>query len=169
MASRDALGLGQTVVSFWNTALTVTGELSDTVIANNLAYNGTLAPGASTSFGVQLAGTAPAPVMSCASDAVASVTLTNGDSRTTVTVHVGQTINVQLGADFRPITLSGTGLTQASSSGGFPTGQPLLATYRASAVGSADLNTISDYACLHDPVPCGRPQTLWSVHVNVVS
>ena len=65
--------------------------------------------------------------MSCASDAVASVTLTNGDSRTTVTVHVGQTINVQLGADFRPITLSGTGLTQVSSSGGYPTGQPLLA------------------------------------------
>jgi hypothetical protein len=164
------LGTGQRVVSAWNAAVRVSGELGTTVTATNLAYNGTLAPGASTGFGMQLSGTGPTPAMTCASDAVADVTLTEADSRTTITVHVGQTITVQLGADFRPITLAGTALAQQSTSGGYPTGQPLLAIFRAVAVGAADLNTITDYACLHDPMfPCARPQMLWTVHVNVIA
>lgn len=41
---------GHAVTGYWNAALTVSGQ---TVTARNLAYNGTLAPNASTTFGFQ--------------------------------------------------------------------------------------------------------------------
>ncbi|MFF4195885.1 cellulase family glycosylhydrolase [Nonomuraea sp. NPDC001831] len=44
------LPAGHTVTGFWNAAVTVSGR---TVTARNLSYNGTLAPGAATAFGVQ--------------------------------------------------------------------------------------------------------------------
>ncbi|MFR9778876.1 GH12 family glycosyl hydrolase domain-containing protein [Micromonospora sp. MS34] len=44
------LPLGQTVTSAWNATVTQSGSA---VTAKNLSYNGTLAPGASTSFGYQ--------------------------------------------------------------------------------------------------------------------
>ncbi len=164
------LAAGQQVVAAWNTTLSTSNNntTNSAVSASNVPFNGTLAPVASTSFGVQLAGIAPAPALTCASDAAATVTLTQADSRTTVTVHLGQTLAVELGADFRPITLTGSALVQVSTSGGYPTGQPLLATYRAVALGTADLNTITDYACLHTVPACARPQLLWTVHVVVV-
>ncbi len=161
------LTAGQRVQSMWNAGYTQPD--STTVVASNLPYNGTLAPGGSTSFGMQLSGTGPAPVMSCTSDAVTTVTLTQADSRGTVTVHVGQTVVVSLSADFRPVTESGTALALVSTTGGYPSGQPLLATYRAAALGAVDLNTITDNACLHAPMPCAIPQMLWTVHVTVVS
>lgn len=160
----------QRVVSGWGAVIMSTPVVSDTTVtATNLPYNGTLAPGASTSFGVQLAGTGPVPVMSCASDAVAAVTLTESDNLTSITVHVGQTIAVQIGADYRPLTVGGTAVQQLSTAGGYPTGQPLLATLSAVAPGAADLTTVTDYACLHTVPRCARPQMLWTVHVDVVS
>lgn len=161
------LGTGQRVVSAWNTALATSGTSAISVTAANLPYNGRLAPGGSTTFGVQLAGTGPAPTMTCATDAGATVTLTATDSQSSVTVHVGDTIVVELGSDYRPATVNGTALVQRSSSGGYPSGQPLLATYQAVAAGSVDLSTMTDYACLHDVFPCARPQMLWTVHVTV--
>jgi lysophospholipase L1-like esterase len=58
------LGAGQTVTQSWNTALTQTGSA---VTAANLSYNGSLAPGAGTSFGFLGAtpGTATAPAVTC--------------------------------------------------------------------------------------------------------
>ncbi|MGW2155272.1 cellulase family glycosylhydrolase [Nonomuraea sp. NPDC001699] len=44
------LPAGHTVTGFWNAAVTVSGR---TVTAKNLGYNGTLAPGSATGFGVQ--------------------------------------------------------------------------------------------------------------------
>ncbi|MFB9202385.1 cellulase family glycosylhydrolase [Nonomuraea spiralis] len=44
------LPAGHTVTGFWNAAVTVSGR---TVTARNLGYNGTLAPDAATSFGIQ--------------------------------------------------------------------------------------------------------------------
>lgn len=157
---------GQRVVSGWNAALSTYGSA---VSATSLAYNGTLAPGGSTTFGVQLAGTDAVPAMSCSSDAVQSVTLTESDSRSTVAVHLGQVITVELRADYRPITVTNPALVQESTSGGYPTGQPLVETYRAVAPGVVDLSTVTDAACLHAlPYPCAIPQEEWTVHVDVV-
>jgi len=98
-----------------------------------------------------------------------AVTLTEADSGSTVTVKVGQTVAVSLGADYRPTTVSGPALVLVSTSGGYPTGQPLAESYRAQATGSVDLSTMTDYACLHTTPRCAVPQRLWRVHVNVVS
>jgi hypothetical protein len=56
-------GGNQQVTNFWNTALTQSGTV---VNANNLSYNGSLAPGASTSFGFQgtYSGSNPTPTLS---------------------------------------------------------------------------------------------------------
>ena len=276
------LASGQSVASAWSATVTPSGS---TITAVNMSYNGALAPGASTSFGMQLNGVGPAPVFSCANDTVApvttsalpptsnpplgadvtvtetsvgqtvtlkvgqtlgvslppsydpttlggtaltrvstsggyptkqrlselyravaagvvdlqaapdfdclhttpgctlgpplwrvrvvvvssAVTLTEADSGSTVTVKVGQTVAVSLGAEYRPTTVSGPALVLVSTSGGYPTGQPLAEYYRAQATGSVDLSTMTEYACLHTTPRCTLPQRLWRVHVNVVS
>lgn len=167
------------VVSAWNATVRVSGG---TATAVNAGYNGSLAPGASTTFGMQLAGTGATPTMSCANDAVpptpgspsvtppsgADVSVTEADSGRTVTLLVGQTLGVSLSANYRPATGSGSALSQLSSSGGFPTGLPFAALYRAVAPGSVDLSSQTDYACLHATPPCTVPVALWVVHVRVI-
>jgi hypothetical protein len=167
------------VVSAWNATVSVSGGAATAI---NAGYNGSLAPGASTTFGMQLAGTGAAPVLSCALDAApptsaspsvtsssgADVTVTDADAGRTVIVLVGQTLGVSLPAVYRPATAKGSGLSQLSSSGGFPTGQPFAARYRAVAPGSVDLSSQTDYACLHTTPPCALPIALWAVHVQVV-
>jgi hypothetical protein len=169
------LGAGQRVVSAWNATLTTTGT---TVTAVNAAHNGVLAPAASTTFGAQLSGLAPAPAPSCGNDTVTppttppptgvDIAVTQADNQRTVTMLVGQTLGVALGSDFLPPTVSGPALARLSTSGGYPTGQPLAASYRAVAVGSVDITTQTDYACRHTSPPCALPTTLWTLHVNVV-
>ncbi len=167
------------VVSAWNAAVSVSGG---TATAVNAGYNGSLAPDASTTFGMQLAGTGAAPAMSCANDAVpptggsasatppsgADVGVTDADAGRTVTLLVGQTLGVSLPADYRPATADGSALSQLSNSGGFPTGLPFTALYRAVAPGSVDLSSQTDDACLHATPPCAVPIALWVVHVRVV-
>jgi endoglucanase len=53
---------GQSVASSWNTTLTQTGAA---VSAHNASYNGALAPGGSTSFGLQGNGSATTPTLTC--------------------------------------------------------------------------------------------------------
>ncbi|GAA4722455.1 hypothetical protein GCM10023263_75520 [Phytohabitans rumicis] len=174
------LGTGQRVVAAWNAAVSTTGT---TVTAVNASYNGVLAPAASTTFGAQLSGLAPAPALSCGNDTSTppssgptsatppsgvDVTVTQADNQRTVTLLVGQTLGVALGPDFLPPTVSGPGLAQLSTSGGYPTGQPLAASYHAVAAGPVDITTRTDYACLHTSPPCALPTTLWTLHVNVV-
>jgi hypothetical protein len=164
------------VLSAWNATVTTSGG---TTTAVNASHNGTLAAGASTSFGMQLSGTAPAPVMSCANDAApagspsatppgADVAVGLADSARTVTLVVGQTLGVSLPSRFVPTTVTGPALSQLSSSGGYPTGQPLAALYRAVAPGTVDVKSVSDDPCLHSSPPCGMPVQLWVVHVRVV-
>jgi hypothetical protein len=167
------------VVSGWNATVTTSGG---TATAVNASYNGVLAPGASATFGMQLSGTSPAPAMSCDNGASPpsspppsspppggpDVTVDESSSQSTVTLVVGQTLGVSLGAEYLPPT-AGAVLTKLSGSGGYPTGQPLSALYRAAAPGTTDLTTRSDYACLHTTPPCALPIRLWTVHVNVVA
>jgi len=172
-----ALGAGQRVVSAWSAAVNTTGT---TVTAVNAAHNGVLAPAASTTFGMQLSGLAPAPAPSCGNDTSTSptsgttppgghdVTVTQADNQRTVTLLAGQTLGIALGPGFVTPTLSGPALARLSTSGGYPTGRPLAASYRAVAAGSIDITTHTDYACLHTSPPCALPTTLWTLHVTVV-
>jgi hypothetical protein len=171
-----ALGAGQQVVSAWNAAVITSGGQATAV---NAAYNGVLAPGASVTFGMQLSGTGPAPVLSCdngvspppASTPPGGPDVTVGESAngSTITVVAGQTLGLSLGAEYVRPTVSAGALTQLSASGGYPTGQPLAALYRATAPGTAEVTTRSDYACLHTTPPCTVPVKLWTVHVTVVA
>jgi hypothetical protein len=174
------LGTGRRVASAWNATVTTSGGEATAV---NAAYNGVLAPGASTTFGMQLSGIASAPVLRCDNGATptsppptsppppdaADVTVGRADNQSTVTLLAGQTIGVSLGAEFVTPVTRGDALTRVSSSGGYPTGQPLTALYRAAGPGSADLTSHSDYACLHSSPPCAVPIASWTVHVNVLA
>ena len=171
-----ALGAGQRVVSVWNATVST---LNGTATAVNAAYNGSLAPGASTTFGMQLAGAGAAPVLTCDNGATPptssapppggpDVTVGAADDQRTVTLVVGQTLGVSLGAEYLTPT-AGPALTEVSATGGYPTGQPLAAVYRAVAAGQADVTTHSDYACLHATPPCSVPIRLWTVHVTVLA
>jgi hypothetical protein len=177
---------GRRVVSAWNAIVSTSGG---TVTAVNTSYDGTLAPGASATFGMQLAGVGATPVLSCDNGATppatppattspatspppsgsADVSVAEADNQTTVTLVVGQTLGVSLGAEFLAPATAGAALTRVSASGGYPTGQPVAALYRAVSPGSADVTTHSDYACLHATPPCTVPVRLWTVHVSVVA
>jgi hypothetical protein len=169
------LGGGQRVVSAWNATVSTSGS---TATAVNASYNGALAPGASTTFGMQLAGTGPAPVIGCDNGATTptsspppggpDVSVGADDDQRTVTLVVGQTLGVSLGAEYRTPT-TGAALTQVSATGGYPTGQPLAVLYRAVAPGQVDVTTHSDYACLHATPPCAVPIRLWTLHVTVLA
>lgn len=169
-AATWTLAAGQQVASAWNATVTTSGG---TTTAVNASYNGALAAGASTTFGMQLTGPAGPPAPTCTDDAPgpstgADVTVTETDTGRTVTLYAGQTLAVNLGPSYLPPTVSGPALTRLSATGGYPSGQPLAALYRAAAPGSADVTTRTDAACLHDPQPCARPIALWQLHVIVV-
>ncbi|MBP2708553.1 cellulose binding domain-containing protein [Microbispora sp. RL4-1S] len=163
---------GQSVTSAWNAVIATTRTTSATyVTAVNEAYNGQLAPGASTTFGMQVTGTGPTPTANCTNDTITgepSVTLTEADNGKTITVRVGQTLGLSLPAAYRPAAVSGPALVKALTRGGYPTDQPLFEVYRTGTVGSADVSTVTDYACLHTTPRCALPQKLWQVHVDVV-
>lgn len=163
---------GQSVASAWNAVIASAGTANAIyVTAVNTAYNGQLAPGASTTFGMQIAGAGPAPTASCVNDAVTgepSVVLTEADNGRTITLRVGQSLGVSLPAAYRPTGVSGAALSKVLTRGGFPTDLPLFEVYRAAASGSADVSTLTDYACLHTVPRCAVPQKSWRVHVDVV-
>ncbi|MEU4221786.1 cellulose binding domain-containing protein [Actinoplanes sp. NPDC026623] len=170
------LGAGRRVVSAWNAVVSTSG---DAATAINAAHNGILAGGASTTFGMQLSGIGSAPALSCDNGATTTtsppppsgpdVTVTQADDQRTITLVAGQTLGVSLGAEFLTPTLGGAALARLSTSGGYPTGRPLAALYRAEAPGSVDVTTHSDYACLHTTPRCSVPIRLWTVHVTVVA
>jgi hypothetical protein len=172
------LGAGQTVVSAWSATV---GVSAGTVTAVNMPYNGNLGPGVSTTFGLQLTGTAPAPVVTCTNNAVpassppasstppgADVTVGQADTQSTVTLQVGKTLGVSLPAMYKPLTVSGSALSLVSTSGGYPTGQPLAALFRAVSAGTVTLSTQSDDPCNHVTPPCPGPIAFWTIRVNVV-
>ncbi|HET9516194.1 MAG TPA: cellulose binding domain-containing protein [Actinoplanes sp.] len=164
------LGADQKFGSGWNAAFAASGRV---VTATSLAYNGVVQPGASTSFGFILAGTGRAPQLSCSFGGPTSRTVMayESDNGKSKYLMEGETLTVSLPADYRPITVNGTLLEQTFTSGGYPTGQPLVATYRiARPAAPAELTTITDYACLHvvPPAPCALPQKQWRITVSLV-
>jgi hypothetical protein len=90
------------------------------------------------------------------------------DAGSTVELRVGDSLRVELDADYQPATAHPAGvLDRTYQAGGYPTGQPMVAVFKATAAGSADVESSTDYACLHSTPSCALPQQLWSVHVVV--
>jgi hypothetical protein len=99
-----------------------------------------------------------------------TVTVTTTANQSTVSLHVGDTLEVSLPSMYVPPTVSsGAVLVASDVTGGYPTLQPLVAHYLAVAQGQTDVSTISDAACNHQPTPCPSPQVRWVVHVTVTS
>jgi hypothetical protein len=94
-------------------------------------------------------------------------TLTEADAGTTIVLKVGESVEVSLGAEYTPPSSDGPAVMRTSTSGGYPTGRPVRATFRAVQRGNADISSSTDYACLHVTPSCALPQQLWSVHVTV--
>ena len=58
-------------------------------------------------------------------------------------------------------------VVRRSSSGGYPTDQPVDATFEAAANGSADVTAMSDAACFHTEPRCMMAQREWRVTIAV--
>jgi hypothetical protein len=167
---------GAKVAAAWNAVVTTTGT---TVTAVNASYNGNLAPGASTTFGLQLWGSSTVPVLSCSNDAVTpsspppsgdtEIHLTLADNQRGISVLIGRTIRVDLPSYFHQPTVSGPALSPVQVSGGYPTGLPMTAVYRVAAFDQVDLTTHTDDPCHYQTPPCGAPIQVWTVHIYVVA
>ncbi len=96
-----------------------------------------------------------------------SRTLVESDSGATIKLKVGDVVKVSLPSEYVQPTAQGDVLTRVSSSGGYPTGQPVDATFHAEKSGRTDITSSTDYACLHTTPMCGIAQRLWMVHVVV--
>jgi len=95
--------------------------------------------------------------------------VTRSDAGRTVELRVGDSLEVQLPSAFRPAAAHADGvLVRTSSSGGYPTGESMIAVFRADATGRVDVESTTDYQCLHATPSCALPQEQWSVHVVVM-
>ena len=97
-----------------------------------------------------------------------TTTVSDDDSGSTVHLHTGDRLQVHLtqGSYDPPVSSSGA-LVRRSSSGGYPTAQPITAVFEAVTHGVADISTTSDAACFHTEPRCMMPTREWIVHVTV--
>jgi hypothetical protein len=92
------------------------------------------------------------------------------DAGTHVRLHPGQQLSIELGADFRSVSVSDEGVLKPHVlTGGYPTGQPLMAVLTAVSPGEVLLTSSTDVACLHEPMPCAVPQQEWQLSVTVAA
>jgi len=96
-----------------------------------------------------------------------SRTLVESDSGATINLKVGEVVNVSLPSEYDPPNSQAAVVTREGSTGGYPSGKPLAATFRAQEVGRTDIMSTTDYACLHAQPMCGIAQREWIVHVVV--
>jgi hypothetical protein len=96
-----------------------------------------------------------------------SRSLGESDSGSTVVLHVGDAVSVTLGSEYDQPEARSDILDRTSASGGYPSGRPAQATFRAVSTGKTDVESSTDYSCLHSTPPCRIAQRLWIVHVVV--
>lgn len=95
-------------------------------------------------------------------------TVTTEDSGSTIELNVGESLRVELGRDYQQPAARPNGVVSRTSAvGGYPTKEPVAATFRATKPGRADIESTTDYECLHATPSCALPQQVWSVHVVV--
>lgn len=122
-----------------------------------------------------MSGTASSVVAMTAEDvgytATGPIVLTEDNSGQTISLHVGQSVDVQLpgGASggYRQPTSTSTVLARVAATGGYPTDQPARARFVATCRGTAYLTSTTDFTCLHTRPACLSPQREWLVHVAV--
>jgi len=96
--------------------------------------------------------------------------VTESDAGSTFHLRVGDRLEVRLPAEYITPSAHPAGvLTRTSSTGGYPSSQPLVAFFSAGGAGRADVDSTTDAACLHATPQCMIPQRLWSIHVVVTA
>lgn len=99
------------------------------------------------------------------------IEVSNGDNGSTVHLRAGQELRVRLtpdGGNWDPPVSGDDGVAhRQSSSGGYPSNDPVDALFVGRGSGSTDITTMTDMACLHTNPRCLPPQRSWSVHVVV--
>ena len=96
--------------------------------------------------------------------------VTEGDAGRTLEIPVGRQLTVELGRDYLPLRVSdNAAVTLVRTTGGFPTGRPLVALLAAAGPGMATLSSSTDFPCRHDSPPCALPQQEWRLAVNVLA
>src|SRR4051794_28737535 len=98
-----------------------------------------------------------------------TVTVTDDDAGTTVHLTAGQRLRVRLTKSTYdpPESSADRVVVRRSSSGGYPSDQPVDATFEGVAKGSADVTAMSDAACFHTEPRCMMAQREWRVTVVV--
>jgi hypothetical protein len=111
----------------------------------------------------------PSPAPATLRPTATVTVLRDGDAGSTIHMRVGQRIRVQLqqGTWDPPTSSADRVVAPRSSTGGYPTDQPVDALFEAVAPGTADLGAQSDAACFHTEPRCLMPTQLWQVHVVV--
>lgn len=97
------------------------------------------------------------------------MTVTDEDSGTTVRLARGQHLRVRLsqGTWDPPTSSADAVVVRRSSTGGYPSDQPVDATFDAVGAGQADVTAQSDAACFHTEPRCMMAQHEWRVTVVV--
>ena len=98
-----------------------------------------------------------------------TVTVTENDSGATVRLTRGQHLRVRVsnGTWDPPVSYADGVVVRRSSAGGYPSDQPVDATFDAVGSGSADVTAQSDAACFHTEPRCMMASRQWQVHVVV--
>jgi hypothetical protein len=95
--------------------------------------------------------------------------VTEDDSGATVYLATGQRLRVLLrqGTWDPPESTNSGVAVRRTSSGGYPSDQPVDATFEAISRGTADVTAQSDAACFHTEPRCMMASRQWEVHVVV--
>ena len=155
------------VTALPSTPLVVTSRPAPVRAPTGQATAGT---GYATVAGTTVAGTPPAnsPAMTIG-PSTGTVVVTDDASGSAVQLHVGQRLQVRLSqATYDPpISSAEQTLARRTSTGGYPSSQPVDALFEAMARGHADVTAGTDAACFHTEPRCMMPTRLWVVHVTV--
>jgi len=82
----------------------------------------------------------------------------------------GHRLRVELDGDHRPVTVSDAALLEPLRiTGGYATGQPMIAVLTAISPGEVLVSSSTDFECLHDTMPCALPQAEWALSVTVAA
>jgi hypothetical protein len=97
-----------------------------------------------------------------------TVLVRDGDGGSTVRLHVGQRLEVRLSDSSwtTPTSSADKIVVRRSSSGGYPSGRPLVAIFEAVGRGSAEVTSQTDAACFHSYPQCLMPVRQWVLHVT---
>jgi hypothetical protein len=98
-----------------------------------------------------------------------TITVDDNDNGRSIQLAVGQRLRVRLnnGTWDPPDSSAQAVVVRRSSAGGYPTDQPVDATFEAVGRGDANVTTQSDAACFHTEPRCAMPTRQWQVQIVV--